>query len=176
MSVGAVLVGLALLIITIPIVAGPVVNQKRNGKREAKEREEPTADNRYQQILRQVSDLDLDRQLGVVNREDYESLRTQLLAEAARAREDATIVLEDALDARIEAAAHALRRQAIAKPSKDSNFDCYQCGSKLEASDRFCSLCGSRAVPRCSGCGRRANLADRFCAECGKRLPAEVVV
>ena len=173
MSIAAILVGLALLIITVPIVAGPLLNHQRKEKHPANDGQKPMARNLYRQTLRQLGDLDFDHRLGVVNQEDYDSLRGRLLAEAAQARADEENNGEDDLDARIEAAARAYRRRMTEKPAAET-LACHQCGAKMNPGDRFCTRCGSRTSPQCPGCGRQVSPADIYCVDCGMSLAVEM--
>lgn len=178
MSIGAILIGLALVIVTVPIVAGPVMNKRRERFFLEDEPEKMTASEAYQAALTALRDLDFDHDLGVVSDEDYPVLRAQLLAEAVSARESAGFGKEDDVEARIEAAIRARRKKRPSpKPTPAQSvtaLTCAQCGADMEPGDRFCAACGSAAVPVCAHCGQQAEPGDKFCAGCGKPLPMGV--
>ncbi|GAB4262649.1 MAG: hypothetical protein Kow0080_00190 [Candidatus Promineifilaceae bacterium] len=178
MSIGAILIGLALVIITIPIVASPVMNKQRERFFLEGKPEKMTASQAYQAALTALRDLDFDHDLGVVSDEDYPVLRTQLLAEAVSAREATGFSKKDDIEARIEAAIRARRKKRpLPNPSPAqpaAAVTCYQCGAEMEPADRFCTACGSAAAPVCAHCGQQAEPGDKFCAGCGKHLPVWV--
>ncbi len=53
-------------------------------------------------------------------------------------------------------------------------LSCAQCGTEVQANDRFCPKCGSPQTVACGNCGRAARAGDQFCAQCGQALPASV--
>jgi len=182
MSIAAIFIGLALLIITIPVVAGPVVNAKREREFLIDEPDVPDEQEHYQQILLALRDLDFDHELGVVGDEDYAELRAQMLAEAAAAREAAGIEPAEDIESRIEAAVRARREQKVSPPpipiesESESGLACYHCGADMEKEDKFCTICGSAAAPLCPSCGHQADPGDQFCAGCGTSLRMEAAI
>jgi hypothetical protein len=173
MSIGAIFIGLALLIITIPVVAGPVVNKRRERFSLVDKPEEPEALEQYQQALLKLRELDFDHQLEVVGDEDYVVLRVDLLAQAAQARETAALPHEDDLEARIEAAVRARRPHRVESVAESQS--CYHCGVEMAAADKFCSECGTPAANNCPRCGQQAHPNDKFCVSCGQTLAVGVV-
>ncbi len=182
MSIAAILIGLALLIITIPVVAGPVVNAKREKRFLTDEPDVSDEQDRYQQILLGLRDLDFDHELGVVGDEDYAELRVQMLAEAAAAREAAGMESAADIESRIEAAVRARRSQKAPpaptpiEPEANNELTCYHCGTEMEKEDKFCTICGSAAAAVCSQCDLQASPGDQFCAGCGASLRMEAAV
>lgn len=65
---------------------------------------------------------------------------------------------------------------AAATPKKPQLFNrtmCPKCQSGVEASDQFCTQCGTQLVDvvrRCGSCGGYPDTNDRFCIFCGKPL------
>lgn len=173
MSIGAIFIGLALLIVTVPIVAGPIVNKRRERFSLVDEPEAPEAREQYQQALLALRELDFDHQLEVVGDEDYAALRVELLAQAAQAREAAEAPRADDLEARIEAAVRARRGQQ--QNDATASRLCYHCGVAMDAADKFCSECGSPATSDCPRCGQQADPNDRFCVSCGQVLAVGVM-
>lgn len=129
MDAGAVLIGLALLVISLPIVASPFWN--KIGPDSSPEPVRSPGDR--QAVLSALRDLDFDYRVGKVNEVDYANLRARLLTQAA-----ALVQESEAMDAEIEALIRA-RREASSKSET-----CWQCGAKVEAGDRFCSTCGAK--------------------------------
>lgn len=129
MDAGAVLIGLALLVISLPFVASPFWN-----KIEPNSSPEPfrSPDDR-RAVLSALRDLDFDYRVGKVNEVDYTILRSRLLTRAAALMRES-----EAIDAEIEALIRA-RREA-----SSNSETCRQCGAKVEAGDRFCSTCGAK--------------------------------
>lgn len=179
MSIGAIFIGLALLILTVPIVAGPVVNKRREHFSLADEPEAPAAQEKYQQVLTALYDLDFDHQLKVVSDEDYPVLRAQLLTEAAELRKAAGLSSTDDLENQIEAAVQARRNkrgsQTATQPAADTGRVCYHCHTPMDEDDKFCASCGSAAAPVCPGCGQQADPSDKFCSACGMNMTLGVM-
>ncbi len=178
MSIASLLIGLALLVLALPFVAGPIINERREKKFLTDEPEEDETQTRYQQILLALRDLDFDHKLGVVSNEDYPALRAQLLAEAAEARTAVALdtAEKDKLDAQIEAAILARRRSPAAKAvTADSlTLTCRHCGELLDAGDKFCTICGAPTADFCPQCEQRLDPDDKFCAGCGLNLTTAV--
>lgn len=47
---------------------------------------------------------------------------------------------------------------------------CKECGSKLDANDKFCSNCGTTVAKQCGKCSSMAESGDKFCSNCGNPL------
>jgi class 3 adenylate cyclase len=52
---------------------------------------------------------------------------------------------------------------------------CPQCGSEVEAGQRFCGSCGGLLALVCPSCGTENPLANNFCGSCGAELRARVL-
>lgn len=165
MSIGAIFIGIAMLVIAIPIVINPVIKASR--------KEEPgevieglsAAADRHDETLLALRDLEFDHQVGKITEEDYADLRAALMVTAAAALEEQE-KQEAELDARLEQAIR-LRRE---KQSK--SILCSQCGSILDPSDRFCRSCGTPMEVTCPKCGGKLYPTDLFCNSCGAAIPA----
>ncbi len=154
MPIGSLLLGLALAILIVPVVAGPLMDRRRA---EAGSRRpdgtiagQAAPDLTRQSALIALRDLDFDFSTGKIVQEDYTPLRAQLLAEAAEAlqAEDAAAPQPD-LDAEIEAAVRAVRSakapaaaRLLAAPASLS-VHCPQCQAPALKGDRFCHECGA---------------------------------
>jgi hypothetical protein len=51
-------------------------------------------------------------------------------------------------------------------------MNCSKCGNAIQASDKFCSSCGTPVANAqfCAGCGSQITVGASFCANCGKSL------
>lgn len=158
MNLGAIFVGLTLLVLVIPFVIWPF-----RGNLHRKLSPPILADalpgNQRQQVLLTLRDLDFDYQTEKINEEDYTRVRTQLMFEAAVA-----IQSEQQEEARFEEKVRA-HREAASPTQK-----CPQCSRPLRAGDEFCPDCGSYLTARCQSCNHANQPADKFCTNCGTRL------
>ena len=163
MSFPAILIGVALLLVSIPIVAEPLLRKKRlkplneKGSSQGSQRS-------YEQTLLALRDLDFDHQLGVVAESDYQQIRASLMVEAAEAYEQTTPDEGD-LDQLIEKAVSD-RRQNIG----NGHDRCANCGADLEPAYIFCAACGLHARSTCPECNQPYEQGDTFCTSCGAQL------
>lgn len=165
MSIGAILIGLALLLLTIPFVVRPFRRKTRpESLAVPQHRQRPTA--QHQEVLLALRDLEFDYRTGKIAEEDYAVLRADLLAQAAAALEGHSDP-EDDLDAQIEAAVLARRRKLGHVQA------CQQCGKAAGPGDRFCTGCGAPLEAVCPACGKPMAASDRFCAACGAKLDGQ---
>ncbi len=144
-SLGGWLIGVALLVLGIAVIAAPLVRE-RGGKGRAASlptasEEAPSPAARRRQILVALRDLEFDYATGKVSEEDYRVLRARLLQEAAAwvpsetpppDGKDRTPETDD-LDALIEQAVQAKRAR-----------HCTRCHYPVRPTDKFCAMCGQR--------------------------------
>src|SRR5512132_2832756 len=106
MSIGAMMVGFALLVLAVPYVAGPIF-QKNKGRQASSGRQAPARkqvlatqsdSSQPEPALLALRDLDFDYQIGKVSDEDYQTLRTRLVVEAAQLLEAAQKAKADKLE------------------------------------------------------------------------------
>ncbi len=161
MSLGAVLVGIAMLILSTVVVLDPILKEGR--RREAGKRQDRPSPPRELEILQAIKDLDFDYQTGKVEEADYERLRKALVLEAAQrlqAAEERQAELERALEEAIARKRVRPRERAgagtkddanpgpgaeLPKPAPAAQF-CTSCGNRLAQGDRFCNRCGHPAA------------------------------
>jgi hypothetical protein len=163
MNIGAILVGLALLVLVAAYVARPLFERQAGGDngRTASGRPRAQLATRRDAIYALIRELDADHQTGKVNEEDYRAQRERYVTEgvALLKRLDALsgegsfdgstelteVKLKTSgravLETEIEAAVLALR-QARAPTNQLTNF-CTQCGHPADPEDSFCSQCGA---------------------------------
>ena len=169
MNVGAIFIGIAILIITIPFVVNPLIPDRKKLLRKPAPAKKDGRD-QGKDTLAAIRDLDFDFQTGKVSREDYETLRTQLVIQAAE-----YLQMERQEEEKLEAMIRA-RLQAV-KPS----VKCGKCGGKIGPQDHFCPTCGvvvdnpaesnkQDANIICPGCGKSVKEGDHYCTVCGTRV------
>ncbi len=138
MSLGAVFVGLALMLVSGVILAAPYLRKNHHRSIRSQVSGGSLKTDRVE-VLMALRDLDFDFQLGKITAEDYRSTRMMLMREAAVVLQ-AQDRLNQALDAEIEAQVQSLRALKMDHPT------CRRCNSPLKSGARFCSSCGSQAA------------------------------
>lgn len=162
MTLGAVLVGLALLAVITPLVVRPLMDPAPSHAGPGV----PDRPPRRQAVLASLRDLDFDHKLGKVSADDYASTRAALLAQAAEAMtKTESASLEQMLEEKVQRVRQRLDR--------GSPSICPGCGNRIMAQDRFCSRCGRGLDLACPICGGATAPQDAFCVECGTRLKGE---
>lgn len=158
MNLVAVLVGMTMLVISVPFVAKPF--QKVRGKKPATPVKQVDPDEQRLAALTALRDLDFDFQVGKVSEDDYTSLRARLVAEAAR-------TLQDDKNDEIETLIQARKTSKAKAPA------CAHCGETLEAGIRFCPRCGTAVEASCPSCGKNIKAGDLFCSSCGTQFTVQ---
>lgn len=136
MELGAILIGLVILIPSLLFLVAPF--KPGPGKKIKPTALTNSAGGRTV-VLAALSDLDFDFKTGKVSEEDYPSLRVRLLAEAAK-----QIQQEEAEDADIEALIQARRRTRGDAPVAY----CPHCSKRVRVGELFCTLCGNKLEVR----------------------------
>lgn len=161
MDLGAVLIGLTMLVISVAFAAKPF--QQVRGKKSAIPVKHVDPEEQRLAVLSALRDLDFDFQVGKVSEEDYASLRARLVVEAAQYLPSRCCAQDDKND-EIEALIQAR------KASKAKAPVCAQCGETLETGIRFCPRCGTAVEASCPSCGGDIKAGDLFCSSCGMQL------
>ncbi len=164
MTASTILMGVALLILSIPIVASPLRHPDRKALR-ARPEQDGGAHRTHAQALLALRELEFDHQTGKIPSEDFPPLRAALVAEAAAGLQQEESA-EGRRSSRIEAAVRSLRASAAPDPA------CSACGASLGPDDRFCPSCGKSTMRSCPNCSAEAFPEDRFCSGCGAALPS----
>ena len=179
MSVGSVLVGMGLLSFVLFAVTMPwrrssdekdsspnTTGGSVEGVTATGSTIEAARDGAYAALV----DLDFDRQIGKLNEDDYQAVRTDLMGEAVVALQQLD-QSNDATERQLESLIEA-RRRTLARPASRSktigSTSCSACGARLGAGDRFCGGCGSPAGTTCPHCGSGIKQSDHFCKHCGR--------
>ncbi|MCS7056893.1 MAG: zinc ribbon domain-containing protein [Thermoflexales bacterium] len=155
MPLGTILLGIALLIIVVVVIALPLLDRKTPAvqppsRREALEQERRT-------IISAIRELDFDYRTGKIDEEDYKRLRESRVARGAQIlRELAELdEAERDVDAEIEAQVARFRTvQATDGRARAKSVICSSCGHAAGAGDKFCPQCGHPLDPQKAQAGR----------------------
>lgn len=165
MSIGSILIGIAMLVLALPFVVNPLLRGKQEDFQGGIPEDSGSSGDQHTELLLALRDLEFDHQIGKITDEDYATLRTTLIAQTGAALE-AQEKREAELDAQLEQAIQ-MRRAKQSKPQI-----CSWCGTTLEPSDRFCRTCGKPVEFTCQKCGGKLYPTDLFCNSCGAAVPA----
>jgi len=168
MSIGSILLGLALAVLVVPLVAGPLIKNRQRQQTAPENSQADSPDTAKQGALAAVRDLDFDFRTGKVAEEDYTPLRRRFMADAAQAVQAADAARGD-LDDEIEAAVR------LARVSRRKSSECPECHAAVRADDRFCPKCGAAFTAACPQCKTAVQASDKFCPHCGAPLKKEAV-
>ncbi len=153
MDIGAILVGIGLLIGVAAFVARPLFERSSSASQEridtAPTRNELAA--QRDAIYALIRELDADHLTGKVNDEDYQMMRQRYVTEGVSIlKELDSLPQKDSqadLEAEIEARVMALRKTGIRHTQDDqpsSVHFCTQCGQPVDPENRFCAQCGAQ--------------------------------
>jgi Double zinc ribbon len=158
MSIGALLIGIAILLLTGVALADPWTRRRlRNSNGDSKD---PPRPEDGKAVLYALRDLDFDYQTDKITESDYGTLRSKLLAEAA-------VSLEAADDSRQTTEAQLERAVLSHRKNAGTKGSCPECGSRVEGAHHFCSHCGTSLPETCQSCGSSIKDHDSFCPACG---------
>jgi RNA polymerase subunit RPABC4/transcription elongation factor Spt4 len=178
----ALLFGLILLAVSVFFVASPLrfgEPPKRAGARGLSQNGDAklSPEKRRQAVLLALRDLDFDYQAGKVAEEDYQTLRVELLTEAAQLMQDQERLKDDALEALIQSRRRARIEPQPAPKAKDVKIQekvCQHCQSPLISDAKFCPKCGTPVGETvCPKCKKSLQPGDRFCPSCGTAIDSE---
>lgn len=152
MTVGSLLLGLALLLLVGLFVARPLLQPERRRPYSPTARQQLL--DQKEVLLAQILALDFDVETGKVPVELYQPQRQALMSQTARLLEQLDqLPHEEAIDTAIETAVAQLRQVRPPAPvstvagDTDSARFCPQCGQLAEAGDKFCAYCGQPLRP-----------------------------
>lgn len=171
------LLGTAMVLAAIAIVAWPLLKSKSDGGQPESPEDTQLADLLLQKdaLFSAISELDLDHAMGNLSRKDYSELLQryeQKGASVVRDIDELQKERKEEMEAVIEQQVLALRRKRV-PVVPGVGLNCGNCGAEVDSGDNFCRQCGSVASLICSDCGATNEIGDRFCTECGARLGAD---
>ncbi len=108
---------------------------------------------RKMSLYKQIREAEFDQEMGLIDSEDYERTRTDLLAETA-------VVIH-----RLEGGSDPVQTTAL-----HTQPTCPNCDDPITPGVKFCSNCGSQLAASCPQCGSSTVPGDRFCSSCGRGL------
>ncbi len=137
MSLGAVFVGLALMLVSGVVLADPYIRKNHYRSIQSRVSGDSLRTDRVE-VLMALRDLDFDFQLGKITEDDYRTARMMLMREAAVVLQ-AQDQQDQVLDAEIEAQVRNLRALKLV-----DDPTCRNCDSPISSGDSYCSHCGSQ--------------------------------
>lgn len=173
MTPGAILFGIALLILVVLFIAQPLVliaDPQQPRRRLLPDKRQELLVHK-EALLEEIRTLDFDFETGKIPPETYEAQRAELVAEAAEMLKQLDALpppertpASTAALAEIEAAI-ARRKAAAAPPASNGKQEqATTAVSAPAAPSKFCSQCGQPVKPD-----------DKFCAACGHALVTAVI-
>lgn len=162
MSIGSILLGLALLIISGLFLAQPFLVSREQEERPRSRKQQLLA--QKEAVLEEIRALDFDYETGKIPEDVHQVQREHLVMTAtAVLKEIDALGVEappDDVAAQIEAAINRVRAQKQVTPaasgvplktavsSNGHTQFCPQCGAKVDGGDKFCAACGHKlAIP-----------------------------
>lgn len=151
MNIGAILVGLGLLVVVVAYVARPLFDQgSANGRAEAAQATSAQLTSQRDAVYALIRELDSDFETGKITEQDYRASRERYVAEGVVILKQLDALAGDpdqvALDAEIEQRVLTLRKVSSAAPDPQVQATlqfCTQCGHPIDPEDRFCAQCGA---------------------------------
>ena len=146
MTIGSILLGLALLIVVVLILARPLILHGRHKSTIAPLSTRQQLLLRKENLLNQIRALDFDHDTKKIPDDVYTAQRTELVAETAEVlkRVDTLGTEDQAIYAEIETAVAQLRQsnhQPVVSTNGKGRF-CTNCGQPIDPGDNFCTSCG----------------------------------
>jgi len=194
MDIGAILIGLAVLIGVAFLISQPLIDGRQ--QREKTPSEAELLQEQRDRVLTTLRDLDFDHASGKMQDEDYTPLRAKLVTEGAAVMKRldelqgaAPAGLETELEQAIAARRHARAPAALAAGEDDIERAVAArrrgrapAAPRIGDEDDVERAIAARRKPRaaatsgndkiyCSQCGQAALPGDKFCAKCGAKLP-----
>lgn len=156
MTIGSILLGLALLIIVGLYLGQPFLGHTRARQRPLTPYEKLLT--QKEALLTEINDLDFDHNTGKVPTEVYQTQRAELVASAATVLKQidaleqqqphlAPATAERDIAAEIEAAINRARQPETPTVTVNGKGGyCSQCGAPFDSTDKFCTKCGHRVA------------------------------
>jgi hypothetical protein len=169
MDIGAILLFLAVLVVTVFFIARPFL-EKRPPAVAAGGPELSSLMAERDSIILALQELDFDNSLGKIPAEDYPQQRAALLQHGAQ-----VLRKIDLLSPKSSASGDAEKRMEAAIAARRADSAVPASAGSGDVDDDLESLIAARRSERkeksggfCSNCGRSVLASDRFCPHCGK--------
>lgn len=148
MTIGSILLGLALLIVVVLILARPIILHSRQIPTNAPTSTRQQLLLRKESLLQQIRALDFDHDTKKIPDDVYTAQRAALVAETAERLKqlDTLGTADEAVYTEIETAVAQLRHpdsQPLAASNGKGQF-CTNCGQSVDPGDKFCTACGQK--------------------------------
>lgn len=170
MEIGAILLLLAVLILTVLFVSRPFFSGRRMQAVSSEEHEVSSLMAERDRLITTLQELDFDYTLGKIPAEDYPNMRAVLLNRAAEVLRgldalQAGSSANGAAEDRIEAVIAARRADAAArKPGAASDDEIEELIASRKSARR------EKPAGFCPKCGKPILRSDRFCPHCGTSI------
>ncbi len=152
----SILIGIALIVATIPYIVGPPLGKRANIILPTLNMKK--SDRAVNPVVTAIRDLDVDYRAGIINPEDYQLARSQLLKQAEQFYNEQGQKKRDVAEDLIAQKKNEAKHLNV----------CPDCGSEVQAEDRFCTACGTVLDQACPNCQNPVHSEDRFCSSCGE--------
>jgi rRNA maturation endonuclease Nob1 len=129
------------------------------------EREILDLEERKSRLYTALTDLDFEKESGKVSEADYETARSDYMAQVA-----AILGQLDALAPR-----KADKKKSRKPTDEEAGKRCGSCSQTSPESAKFCIRCGAAFTAKeasCEGCGEALPKEAKFCMSCGKKVGA----
>ena len=176
MTIGSILLGLALLVLVGLFISRPLF-MTNSGRRQRPVTKRQALVAQKEAIVVEISNLDFDYDTGKIPEEDYRPRREHLIAEAATLLKEIDLLdqqFDDQLAEQLSA-----RATPVSGSAADINLDIEaaiasrRAGTKEPAPVKLASEpVGTRngKTNYCTQCGHPVEKGDKFCAGCGQNL------
>lgn len=174
MTVGSVLLGIALLIAVGLYLTYPFWDASKQERRERKNQHDLLLEQK-EALLAQIQTLDFDHDTGKIPTEVHTMQRARLVAEATEVLKQLDAMTSGVSDAAIEAAIARARstqkaQTAVSRPRKAQPLDDDMERAIANARQRKTSVPTTGLTRFCPQCGTSVSSTDKFCAACGHKL------
>lgn len=110
-----------------------------------------------------IQDLDFEKAAGKISDTDYETARSDYLAQVA------TVI--EQIDTLAPTKKKSKKSASAPPPAKGSStVECTSCGESNPPGSKFCLECGKPLEVACAACAERVPANARFCNHCGAKV------
>lgn len=143
---------------------------------DARARRQKSLTEQKERLYEAIQDLDFEYRAGKLSETDYQSVRSDLVSQAAAVNSQLDEIVEPSVETKAEETpAEAVAEEAPADDEVAAEGPvCRSCHRVNPPGAKFCFHCGeSMAAPAsCPECGTELPKEARFCTSCGVAIPA----